>query len=163
MECYEEELKIANKSQAIDDHGKVSYLNNIGLVLELQKQYNEAQDYFKKALAIALARFPDTHPDLISFYQNIGALYFDTGEFAISIDYQTRYFVIQQLSLPLDHPSLGNMHYNLSQLFDALHQRDKAIYHAQLALNILKKMLHDEHPDVRDAQTLLDAISVVQR
>jgi hypothetical protein len=55
------------------------------------------------------------------------------------------------------------MHYNLSQLFDALHQRDKAIYHAQLALNILKKMLHDEHPDVRDAQTLLDAISVVQR
>jgi tetratricopeptide (TPR) repeat protein len=87
LEFYEKALEIAERSQGISDHSKVSYLNNIGFVLKLQNHYDKAKIYFQRALDIALARFPRTHPDIANLYQNIGSLYFDMGDFHSSIDY----------------------------------------------------------------------------
>ncbi|CAF0753767.1 unnamed protein product [Adineta steineri] len=163
LELYERAFQIAEQSQTISDHSKVLYLNNIGCVLKLQKRYNQAKNYFQKALDIALARFPSTHPDIADLYQNIGSLYFDMGDFHASIDYLTKSLAIQQSSLPADHPALGNTHYNLSKTFIELHQIYDAIHHGQLAVDILKKTLSDIHFDVREAQAQLDAISLLQR
>ncbi|CAF1402846.1 unnamed protein product [Adineta steineri] len=163
LELYQRALRIAERSQTINDHSKVLYLNNIGFVLKLLNHYTDAQTYFQKALDIALARFPPTHPDTANIYQNIGSLYFDKRDFYLSIDYLNKALVIQQLSLPPDHPSLGTIHYNLSKAYVELRQWNEAIYHGQLAVDILKKTFHDDHFEVRQAQAHLDAISVMQR
>jgi tetratricopeptide (TPR) repeat protein len=163
LEFYEKALQIAMKSKVVNDHDKVLYFNNVGLVHKLKNRHNEAKYHFEQALEIARTRFPPTHPDLGSLYDNMGSLYFQSGEFETCIDYQKKSLEIQLLSLPPDHPSLGHIHHNLSKTFNALHQSDQAIHHAQLACTILKKTLGDDHPDVRAAQSHLDTVSIIQR
>ncbi|CAF1666592.1 unnamed protein product [Adineta ricciae] len=163
LELYKRAYTIAEQSPTINDHSKVLYLNNIGFVLNLQKNYDQALAHFEKALDIAVVRFPSTHPDIANTYQNIGSLYFDKRDFKMSIDYLKKSFDIQEVSLPSDHPSMGYIHYNLSKVYVELNQCDEAIHHSQLAIDILKKSFSDDHPEIRKIQGHHDAVSVVQR
>jgi tetratricopeptide (TPR) repeat protein len=163
LELYERAFSIAKRSPAINDHSKVLYLNNIGSVFKLLNNYDKALTYFRKALDIALTRFPPTHPDIANIYQNIGSLYFDKREFDSAIGYLSKSLDIRRLSLLPDHPSIANIHYNLSKVYTELSQWNEAIYHGHLAVDILKKTFSDDHFEVREAQVHLDTTSLMQR
>ena len=158
---YKKALKIADRSQAVGDQRKVSYLNSIGLALKRQEQYNKAKNYFHNALDIALTRFPPTHPDIAGLYQNMGSLYYEQDDFSNAMDYQKKSLALQTISVPANHPSLGNIHYDLSLTFSALHRSSEAIHHGQLALNILKQALQHDHPHLQAAKLNMSQLQIL--
>ena len=48
--------------------------NNIAIVYKKQGKYEEALDYYNKALTIKLNKLGEDHPDVASTYNNIAVL-----------------------------------------------------------------------------------------
>ncbi|CAF4572436.1 unnamed protein product [Rotaria sp. Silwood2] len=112
---------------------------------------------FEKSLQIRLKIFPSNHPDIAVSYINISGVYDSPHDYDKSIEYLKKAFEIQlhslspnhshfattynSLTLPSDHPHIATSYTNMSQVYSALGEHEKAIDYLNKALAILLNSL----------------------
>ena len=59
----------------------VGYYNNLAEVYKRQREYEKAEELYKKSLQIRERVLGEEHPDTINSYNNLAILYDDRGEY----------------------------------------------------------------------------------
>ena len=91
-------------------------LNNLGILLKHQGDYDGSRDYLQRALAMYEAlypksRYPQGHPDLASGLYNLGALLKAQGDYTAARGYCQRALAMNEALFPKEtypqgHPGL---------------------------------------------------------
>ena len=79
----------------------------MGGVLRDNGTYQLALETHQKALAIFEEVLEATHPDLATFYNNIGITYWSMGRYEEALEYQQKALAIQEEVLDAKHPDLA--------------------------------------------------------
>jgi CHAT domain-containing protein/Tfp pilus assembly protein PilF len=124
---YEIGLTIA---QQLNDKEQISNcLDNIGLVLETQGDYEASMDYQRRALALGEET---KNPSLADFYNNMGITLRKQGNFREAADYLTRSLKLREAQgnkrgMATAAFNLGNVYLELGNLRLALEQYQKSL------------------------------------
>ena len=78
--------------------------NNIGNVYYNLGDYNEALEYFNKALEIKKEVLGEKHANIASSYLNIGNLYYKLGDYKKALKYHNKALEIFRSELGESHP-----------------------------------------------------------
>ena len=70
---------------------------------------------------------PQQHPDLASFFNNVGAAYGELGESSKALEYQLQALCIWKYVLPDQHPTLATSFHNVGWTYSDLDLYDKAL------------------------------------
>ena len=136
------------------DHGHVKRVSriyhNIGLLHSELSDYQQAKEYFERALSIKLNTFGPDHVEVAATYHNMGTLHGHLGNNQQAKKFCERALSIQLNKLGPDHVdayvartclNMGNVHRNLGD-----NQQAKKYYERALSINL--KKLGPDHVDV---------------
>ena len=136
------------------DHGHVKRVSriyhNIGLLHSELSDYQQAKEYFERALSIKLNTFGPDHVEVAATYHNMSTLHGHLGNNQQAKKYYERALFIQLNKLGPDHVdayvartclNMGNVHRNLGD-----NQQAKKYYERALSINL--KKLGPDHVDV---------------
>lgn len=134
IKCAFESLKIAEHLFSPNQGHIAAYLNNIGYLMRIIGRYEDAENYYCKALAI-IEKWDGTEtPYLYSTLDNLGSMYKDTGRFKEAEPLLIRSITIKRKAYGPVHPEvarslneLGNLCMNQGQLSAAKKNYKEAI------------------------------------
>ena len=108
--------------------------NNIGGVYYNQGNYDQALEYYNKALKIYLAVLGDSHPNVAMNYNNIGGVYYNQGNHDQALEYYNKALKIYLAVFGENHPdvamsysNIGFNYYNQDLYYEAKINFAKAI------------------------------------
>ncbi len=123
LEFSKEALATANELSFVE--GKITALNNIGLVYDSQKKPDLALEYYEKAYQLQNKNKRNGNPGLLEY--NIGNLYLQKGDNRTALKYlKTGLKAAEQKN---DSSQLMNYHFAISKAYANLHNFKKAYYH----------------------------------
>jgi CHAT domain-containing protein/Tfp pilus assembly protein PilF len=130
---YEAALTIA---QRLNDKEQISNcLDNIGLVLEIQGDYEASMDYQRRALALAEET---KNPNLADFYNNLGVTLRKQGSPGEAADYLTRSLKLKEAQG--DKRGMAQATFNLGNVYSELGNLRLALEQYQRSLEISKEL-----------------------
>ncbi|CAF1420281.1 unnamed protein product [Adineta steineri] len=112
-----EELYKVLLEQTSSEIDKARYYNNLGFVKDEQGGYEQAIEYYKKALEIREKTFPANHPSLAASYNNIGLVYDKMGEYSRALSFYKKALGTQAKTLPAHHPWLATSYNNTGGVY----------------------------------------------
>ncbi|WP_158623024.1 tetratricopeptide repeat protein [Neochlamydia sp. S13] len=130
----QKEAKKYYKSVIKTDTYNLEILNALGMIYSYQGKLGKAAKYIKKALAIDLIFFNETHFTAAIIYNNLGTLYLEQGnlkkaaeciEKAVAID--LRIYGENYPHLITDYNNLGQIHHHQGNLAKAAEYSNKAL------------------------------------
>ena len=153
---YNEGLGFAKKLHKIAD--QFDYKNKIpkiyanilhwlGIFYSELGKYNNAIDYYNKALAINVKIFGKEHPDTAGTLNNLGNAWHSLSEHHKAIDYYNKALAINVKIFGEEHPDTASCLNNLGNAWHSLSEHHKAIDYYNKALAIDIKTLGEEHPN----------------
>nr|XP_058959983.1 uncharacterized protein LOC131786940 [Pocillopora verrucosa] len=110
--------------------------------------FQQAQDYYARALDIRLKQLGPDHVDVAASYNNLGTVYSDLGDFQQAQDYYARALDIRLKQLGPEHVHVAASYNNLGTVYSDLGDFQQAKDYYQRALDIRLKQLGPEHVDV---------------
>jgi len=137
-------------------------LNDLGLVLNAEAKYAEAEPLFKRALAIDEKALGPEHPQVASDLNNLAALYVHQGKYAEAEPLLKQALMIDEKVLGPEHPQVAKGLNNLSALYADQGKYAEAEPLFERALAIDEKALGPEHPQVASDLNNLAALYVHQ-
>ncbi|HEV2495519.1 MAG TPA: tetratricopeptide repeat protein [Terriglobia bacterium] len=123
-------------------------LNNLGIVLEAEAKYTEAEPLYRRALATNEKALGPEHPDVATDLNNLAALYAEQGEYAEAEPLYKRALAIAEKALGPEHLDVAKDLNNLAALYTERGEYAEAEPLYKRALAIAEKALGPEHPDV---------------
>jgi len=113
-------------------------LNGLGILLQEQARYRDAEPYLRRALAIFVATLGPDHPDTAAVMNNLAnaVMYWDP---VAAQQLRRRALAIQQKSLGLDHPEVANTESNLAATEFTLAHYAEALAEISRAISIREK------------------------
>ena len=93
-------------------------LNNLGLALEAQAEYGEAEPLYQRALKIDEKALGPEHPDVARDLNNLAELYREQGKYAEAEPLYRRALKIDEKALGPEHPDVATDLNNLALLYD---------------------------------------------
>lgn len=135
-------------------------LNNIGLAYRHKYQWDQALDYFNRALALDEKNWPDGHFQIGIILDNMGRMYNDLGHHRKALVYHLKGLKMKKKTLPADHLDIGVSLNNTGLNYDHLRIYDKALIFYQKALNIYQACLPEVHIELA---ILLDNMALAYR
>ncbi|MCB0839953.1 MAG: tetratricopeptide repeat protein, partial [Bacteroidetes bacterium] len=122
IEYNEKSFPLFGDSQ-YDQHMLASGLINNGLMYWELGDYDQATDYYKQALELAIKLKDKTKQG--SLLNNLGLVYEDQGDFKNALDYYFKAIkIFEELAA---HRFLGNALHNVASIYSAQGEQDKAI------------------------------------
>ncbi len=134
LECYYQDLKL--REEIKDDEGIANSLNNIGTILERQKNYDEAMKYYNKSLAISESR-KDKYGIALTLL-NIGALYERQKKLKEAMEYYFKSLAIREDIK--DKEGITRADRRIARLFLIMGKLSEATKHAEKSLNIAQEL-----------------------
>ncbi|CAF1266407.1 unnamed protein product [Adineta steineri] len=134
--------------QASSESDKALYYNNFGYVKYRHGDYEQAIEYYRKALGIWEKTLPVNHPNLAVSYSNIGGVYDSMGEYEKALSFYEKSLAIREKTLPAEHPSLATSYNNLGSIYNNMKEYLKALSFYEKALEIFEKTLPENHPSL---------------
>jgi len=130
-------------------------LNFLGVVLDAEAKYSEAEPLYQRALSIDEKVLGPEHPTVAEGLSNLARLYADQGKYAEAEPLFKRALVIHEKALGPEHPDVARDLNNLAALYDDQGRYAEAEPLFKRALVIHEKALGSEHPAVaRDLNNL---------
>jgi len=130
-------------------------LNFLGVVLDAEAKYSEAEPLYQRALAIDEKALGPKHPRVATDLNNLAALYEHQGKYIEAESLYQRALAIDEKALGPEHPNVARVLYNLAVLYDHQGKYAEAERLYQRALAIDEKALGPEHPELaRDLNNL---------
>ena len=132
-----------------EEHAAVatSY-DNLGTVYRDLGQYNEAKEYYEKALVIKKKIYGEEHASVAASYNNLGNVYRDLGQYNEAKEYHKKALVIKKKIYGEEHASVAASYNNLGTVYHDLGQYNEAKEYYEKALVIKKKIYGEEHASV---------------
>jgi tetratricopeptide (TPR) repeat protein len=122
-------------------------LNASGLYLVDRAQYQEAEPFFRLALAVSEKALGPEHPDTASSLNNLALLYRNQGRYPEAEPLIRRAVAIDEKALGPEHCYTATTLTNLAALYDKLGRYPEAESLYRRALAIREKALGPEHSD----------------
>ena len=148
-----EKLAAAYKAQLGTNH--VNYgmaLNNLANVHQLQGNYAEAEELYKRALAIRAKALGPNHPDVAQTQYNLALMYWKSGKFGDAEELYRQALRVREKVHGANHPAVAQTLNNLAILYQGQGKHAAAEALHQRALTIREKALGGNHADL--GQTL---------
>ena len=123
-------------------------LNNLGVVLDAEAKYAEAEPLYKLALTIDEKTLGPDHPTVAICLNNLALLYSSQGRYAEAEPLYKRALTIDEKVLGPDHPDVAIRLSNLGLLYYSQGKYAEAEPLFKRALTIDEKVLGPDHPDV---------------
>ncbi|CAF1175957.1 unnamed protein product [Rotaria magnacalcarata] len=102
VELYNELLKGAS-----DDSDRAHIYHQLGVMNYHQGKYQEAIEFYEKALEIDRKTLPEDDASLAPTYGAIGTVYKNMGEYSKALEFYEKSLKIREISLPPTHPDLA--------------------------------------------------------
>ena len=130
-------------------HYKVALTyDNLGTVYSHLGQYNEANEYYEKALIIRKKNFGNEHRDVAASYNNLGSVYQHLGQYNEAKEYYEKALIIRKKILGEEHADAATSYNSLGSVYQHLGQYNEAKEYHEKALISRKKIFGEEHADV---------------
>ncbi len=135
-------LRQANRSE------EKSYLFNLlGCIKDGQGIYEQAVQYYKKAVEIQNNILPENHRPLASYYNNIGHVYTNMGEYSNALEYYHKSLEIKKANSAIDS-DFALSYNNIGMVYNYMGDYLKARKYYGKALSIQQKILPTYHPNL---------------
>jgi tetratricopeptide (TPR) repeat protein len=135
-------------------------LNNLAMVFEAQGKYADAEELFKRALAIYEKARGASQPIVANTLNNLAAVYDEQGKYADAEGLYKRTLAIREKTLGKNHPDLADTLGNLAIVYMEQGKYADAEGLFKRALAIFEKVLGQGHPRVA---TTLNNLAAVYR
>ena len=123
------------------DHPDVATLcGEVGLKHKSLGEYDQALEYYYRAMAIALKQLGPDHPDLAISYNNIGNVYGHKGENERALEFYQKAMPIWLNKLGKDHPFLITLYFNIGLTHEKLSEYDQALEYYERSLSLGLKL-----------------------
>jgi len=132
---YKKCLNISQAKYGEDANTSVTY-NNLAIIYYRKKKYRKAKEYFEKSLEICIKLRGENHEHTALKYYNLATAQMALGNLKKARDLLLKSSCIKKAILGEHHPDLYEDYYYLSEIFQRLRDKEKAIYFAQLAENM---------------------------
>jgi len=127
--------KLANLASSIGSH-------NI-----IVANYDEALEWYQKALEISEKVLGKEHPSTATTYNNIAGVYSRQGDYPKALEWYQKALEIHEKVLGKEHPSTATTYNNIAEVYYSQGDYPKALEWCHKALEIHEKVLGKEHPD----------------
>ncbi len=127
-----------------------SLLGKAGKFLHDHGQYDEAELFFQRALAIDEQVLGDEHPKTADTLLALAWLYQEQGDYTRAEELYQRALEIRKQVLGDEHPKTAGTLHDLARLYQDLAQYAKAKTLYERALDIREQALRAEHPKIAD-------------
>ncbi|GAG19798.1 unnamed protein product, partial [marine sediment metagenome] len=121
-------------------------LDNLAMLYWHQGRYEEAEPFYKRALAIHEKVSGAEHPDTANSLNNLATLYGDQGRYEEAEPFYKRALAIHEKVSGAEHPDTANSLNNLATLYGDQGRYEEAEPFYKRALAIREKVLGAEHP-----------------
>lgn len=123
-------------------------LNNLGLLLQDQERYQEAEQAYLRAGAIDEKAYgPESHV-MATDLSNLGGLYIDQERDAEAVPLLQRALELAEQAFGPDHPLVSKTLNNLASAYDHLDRREEAEQLYVRSLRIDERVYGQDHPQV---------------
>jgi tetratricopeptide (TPR) repeat protein/tRNA A-37 threonylcarbamoyl transferase component Bud32 len=130
------------------DEAHARYYTDLGILAGDEGKYDEASDYYERALAIREKALGPDHPLVAGIVNNLGIVAGNEGKYDEERVYHERALAIMEKVLGPDHPDLAAVLNNLGTVARNEGANDEARGYYERALAIWEKALGRDHPDV---------------
>lgn len=134
-------------------------LNNMGVVLDEEGAYDEALNYYRKALQVEEKVLGNEHPQYGATLNNIGLVYHAQGKYQQALKHLLMDLRISEKALGAEHPGTAATLSNIGFAHYALGENDTALSYYRNALAIKKATLGATHTET--ARTLMNIGSLL--
>ncbi len=133
----------------------VQSYNNTATKYKDLSQFQEALEYYLKAIYIEENILEKDLPSLATSYNNAAMIYQELGDYRKAIEYHEQALAIDEQVFGKEHPAVARDLNNLGAAWSALGEKKKAISYYEAALVIDEREYGKEHPAVaRDLNNL---------
>jgi tetratricopeptide (TPR) repeat protein/predicted Ser/Thr protein kinase len=139
-----------------------THIASVAGVLTKAGRYEEALEYFRRALRTREELLGPNHPELARVLNSIGVVRFNQGEAGEAIEWFRRSLAIEEAALGPDHPDLAHALNNLAAVLGTRGQIEEALAYHRRALAIRIDALGSEHPDVASSLSNIGALLAAQ-
>ncbi|CAB4037426.1 nephrocystin-3-like, partial, partial [Paramuricea clavata] len=122
--------------------------NELGLSYARMGHFDQAKDYYQRALEIEEKQLGPDHVDLAKFYNNIGGVYCTKGDLNQAKDYYQRALEIKDKQLGPNHVDVAVNYNNIGSVYYKKGDLDQAKDYYQRALEIRATQLCPNYVDV---------------
>jgi tetratricopeptide (TPR) repeat protein len=144
-QAYNAALERYEKSKPKDQYLSF-FFGQIGLFLDLNAKYDEAEPLYRRALAIDEKVLGSGHPDLANSLSSLAGLYYQKGDYGEAEPLYRRALAIREKVLGPEHRYSATSLIDLALLLEAKGDHGKAEQLYRRALAIHEKVLGAEHP-----------------
>ncbi|CAF1300973.1 unnamed protein product [Rotaria sordida] len=121
-------------------------LNDIGSILSIRGQYDQALDYYIRALKISQDH--SNYPMIAVSLGSIGIIYRIKGEYHRALDYQMRCLDMKEKYLPNEHREIARTSDHIATVFNDLGDFVNAMKYHQKSLKMNEKCLPIGHDSI---------------
>jgi tetratricopeptide (TPR) repeat protein len=108
------------------------------------KRFDEAEKYYQHLLK----SLPSEHEDIGVYYDALGNLAKDKGDYDSSLKYFNQSLDMRMKILDVDHPDIGDSYNNLGEIYEKKKDFKRAMDFFNKAMIIFKKQFSDDHPKI---------------
>jgi tetratricopeptide (TPR) repeat protein len=123
-------------------------LSNLGFIYQQEGNFDKANEYVKKALAIELNLGGRNYQQIAQFYNNLGTIYKEQGNLEWATEYIKKALCIGLRLYDENHPLMANFYNNLGIVYKEKGHLDKAAEYVNKALAIDLKLFGENHPTI---------------
>ncbi|NQY67327.1 MAG: tetratricopeptide repeat protein, partial [Flavobacteriales bacterium] len=124
--------------------------NNLGVSYKATKDYDNALQYYQKAIELDLADLGETHPQIPVLYNNIAETYIALHNFKQAENYLRKALEIDLEIFGKQHPRIITRYNNLGTLYNLTGQTSLAVKLFEKALALNAKMFGELNPTIAD-------------
>ncbi len=151
--AFKKTLLIREKESGMEHPQTAMALNNLGIVLEYQGKYKEAERTHIRALAIYEKKLGAEHRDTAMSLNSLGDTYRKLGKYLEAEEAQKRAIAIRRKKIGSDHPRTANCWSSLGKVYLDQERYSKAEIAFGRVLEIREIKLSPSHPTTAETKT----------
>jgi CHAT domain-containing protein len=155
----EKSLKIRENNLKSSDPLLADSYMNLGLVA-LSDNYQNAKQYFNKALEIYREKFGENHPKVALCLSNLAFANREQGNYLTALDLLDQTLVIWNTNYPGDHPNKALTISNTGRIKQLQGELNEALLLQKQALQMYLRLYGEKHPEVANTHLLIGSVQM---
>lgn len=152
IDYYQKALAIQLKSGE-EDGNMANFLGNLALAHNSIYEFDKAQAYHFKELAIRLKLTPTGNPDIAMNYNNIGSVFISKKQLDSAVIYFQKALAMQLKFSDVNNVNIHYVYFNLGECYFSRKEYEKAFEFFDKNLAVCLKIYGDKHSKTAEAYT----------
>ncbi len=130
------------------DQSEYRYQFDCAAFLQYLARYEEALEYYKRALTLAVKQYGKSSEQVAASYNGIGLIYNSQGNYPLALEYYEQSLAIRKTLFGLNHPHLATSYNNIGLVYYSQGNYPLALEYYERSLAIYKAVFGLNHPYV---------------